>query len=59
MYSIMIVDDEKAIRENFAGIINFEEYGFRVCGTARNGEDALTKIPQCCPDVIFWTYACR
>lgn len=53
MYSIMIVDDEKAIRENFAGIINFEEYGFRVCGTARNGEDALTKIPQCCPDVIF------
>lgn len=53
MYSIMIVDDEKAIRENLAGIVNFEEYGFRLCGTARNGQDALARIPQCRPDVIF------
>ena len=53
MYSIMIVDDEKAIRENLAGIVNFEEYGFRLCGTARNGQDALARIPKCRPDVIF------
>lgn len=53
MFSIMIVDDEKAIRENLAGIINFEEYGFKICGTAKNGEDALAKLPGCAPDVIF------
>lgn len=53
MFAIMIVDDEKAIRENLAGIINFEEYGFKICGTAKNGEDALSKLSACCPDVIF------
>lgn len=53
MFSIMIVDDEKAIRENLPRIINFDEYGFKICGTARNGEDALAKLSQCQPDVIF------
>lgn len=53
MFSIMIVDDEKAIREYLPGIVNFEEYGFKVCGTAKNGEDALLKLAQCRPDVIF------
>lgn len=27
MFSVMIVDDEKAIRENLPRIINFEEFG--------------------------------
>ena len=53
MFTIMIVDDEKAIRENLPGIINFEEYGFKICGAAKNGRDALEKLPQCRPDVIF------
>lgn len=53
MFSIMIVDDEKAIRENLPRIINFEEYGFKVCGTAKNGEDALARLSQYRPDVIF------
>lgn len=53
MFSVMIVDDEKAIRENLPGLINFEEFGFKVCGTAKNGADALSKLPQCCPDVVF------
>lgn len=53
MFSVMIVDDEKAIRENLPRIINFEEFGFKVCQTAKNGEDALEKLPQCRPDVIF------
>lgn len=53
MYTVMIVDDEKAIRENLPKIIPFEEYGFKVCQTARNGEEALEKLPQCRPDVVF------
>lgn len=43
MYTVMIVDDEKAIRDSLPAVINFEMYGFRVCQTARNGQDALEK----------------
>ncbi len=54
MYTVMIVDDEKAIRENLPKIIPFEEYGFKVCQTAGNGAEALEKLPQCRPDVVFF-----
>ena len=53
MFSIMIVDDEKAIRENLPAIIDFESYGFKICATARNGRDALEKWEHCRPEVIF------
>ena len=53
MYSLMIVDDEKAIRENLSAIIDFESYEFKVCATAKNGQDALEKWEQFRPEVIF------
>ena len=53
MYTVMIVDDEKAIRDSLPAVINFEMYGFRVCQTARNGQDALEKIRQEHPDVLL------
>ena len=53
MFQVMIVDDEKAIRENLPALINFEAHGFRVCGTAKNGQDALEKWESCRPDAIF------
>lgn len=53
MYSLMIVDDEKAIRENLPAIIDFESYEFKVCATAKNGQDALEKWEQFRPEVIF------
>lgn len=53
MYSIMIVDDEKTIRESLPQAVSFEQYGFRVCATARNGEDALEKTGQFQPDVVL------
>ena len=53
MYTVMIVDDEKAIRDSLPAVINFEMYGFRVCQTARNGQDALEKIRQQHPDVLL------
>lgn len=49
----MIVDDEKAIRENLPALIDFESYGFKVCATAKNGQDALEKYTHCRPEVIF------
>ena len=53
MYTVMIVDDEKAIRDSLPVVINFEMYGFRICQTARNGQDALEKIRQEHPDVLL------
>ncbi len=53
MFSIMIADDEKTIRENLPQAIPFEQYGFTVCATARNGEDALNKVKVYHPDVVL------
>ena len=49
----MIVDDEKAIRESLPFAVDFEKYGYQVCATARNGEDALKKWEEMRPDVIL------
>lgn len=53
MYSILLVDDEKAIREYLPKAIPFEEYGFKVMDTAMNGQEALDKLPVVKPDLIL------
>lgn len=53
MYSILLVDDEKTIREYLPIAIPFEEYGFKVTGTARNGQEALDKLSAIKPDLIL------
>jgi two-component system response regulator YesN len=53
MYSILIVDDEKAIRENLSKAIPFDEYGFFIGGTAANGAEALELLPVLKPDMIL------
>ena len=41
METVLIADDEKNIREGIKCIIDWEELGFKVCGEAANGEEAL------------------
>lgn len=41
MYNILIVDDEPTIREGLKIIIPWEDYHFKVIGSASNGNDAL------------------
>ena len=53
MYSILLIDDEKSIRENLAKAIPFEEHGFWVSSAAQNGKEALEKLPSVCPDLIL------
>ena len=59
MYTVMIVDDEKAIRDSLPAVINFEMYGFRVCQTARNGQDALEKINRSIQMYCFSIFVCQ
>ncbi len=53
MYTVMIVDDEKSIRENLPQVIDFAGSGFRVIATARNGADAWEQIQARRPDLLL------
>lgn len=53
MYSFLIADDEKAIRESIPKIIDFEKYGFSLCATAKDGEEALSKTLELRPDLVL------
>ncbi|WP_123042946.1 response regulator transcription factor [Cohnella candidum] len=53
MYRVLIVDDEPLIREGLKTIVDWEESGFEVVGTATDAMDALQKLPSCKPDLII------
>lgn len=53
MYKVIIVDDERIIRESISKIILWEQYGFELVGVAANGIEALTMIDRLRPDLIL------
>jgi two-component system chemotaxis response regulator CheB len=48
----MVVNDSHTIREYLSDIVRSHDR-FDLCGTGRDGEDALKKLPQARPDVIL------
>lgn len=53
LYSVMMVDDEEAVREAMVGKLDWEQIGFQVIGTAENGEEALELAEKLRPDVVM------
>lgn len=53
MYKIIIVDDEKNIRDRLAHFFPWTDVGFEVVGTAENGVEALELIKQKRPHVVL------
>lgn len=53
MYKILIVDDEETIRNGLKYILPWEQYGFQVIGTAKDGQDALKKLNQYSVDLMI------
>ena len=53
MRKVMIVDDEMLARKMLRESILWEEYGYTVISEAQNGKEALEKIKELSPDVIF------
>jgi two-component system response regulator YesN len=53
VYSILLVDDEKTIREYLPKAVPFEKYGFTIKDTAMNGREAMDKLPNVKPDLIL------
>jgi two-component system, response regulator YesN len=53
VYKILIVDDEKNIRDRLAYFFPWAEVGFEVSGTAENGVEALELIKQERPHAVL------
>ncbi|MBO5570446.1 MAG: helix-turn-helix domain-containing protein [Clostridia bacterium] len=53
MYSVLLAEDEKSIRENLQKGIAWEKLGFYIAGDAANGEQALEQLETLQPDVLI------
>ncbi len=53
MYKLLLVDDEKQIREGLRGIIRWEDYGIQVCAEASGGDEALRMIRYYHPQIVI------
>lgn len=53
MLKLMIVDDEEILRNGLVYNIPWEERGLQIVGTARNGKEAVEKIPLLMPNLIL------
>ncbi len=53
MYSILIADDEKTIRDGIKCLLDWEALGFSMIGEAATGEQARQKILSLRPDVVL------
>ena len=53
MMKLLIVDDEPNVREGLKKIIDWDYFGFSLCGEASNGEDGLQKMIDLKPDLTL------
>lgn len=52
IFTVLIVDDEPLVLEGLGFMVDWEGHGFRVCGEALDGEEALERIKQLKPDLV-------
>lgn len=53
MYKVMIVDDEKALRNLLKKTVSWEELGILYAGEASSGIEAINTIDEIQPDIVF------
>ncbi|REE77748.1 AraC family two component transcriptional regulator [Paenibacillus taihuensis] len=53
MLQVLIADDEWMFREYLRTALDWELYGFRICGEAKNGEEALELAKAAPPDIAL------
>ncbi len=53
MHKILIVDDEKLLRQGFIRMTKWPEHGFDIAGEAANGKEALSLIETIEPEIVI------
>ena len=53
MIKLLIADDEPLVLVGLKSMINWDEFGISICGTARNGEQALEIIEKERPQLVI------
>lgn len=53
MYKMMIIDDERSVRNLLKNLIKREELGVTVVGEAASGIEAINTIDEIRPDIVF------
>ena len=53
MFKVLIVDDEPYIRQGLKSIIDWEQYGFIICGEASDGEEGVKQVIKLSPDLVI------
>lgn len=53
MYSVFIVDDEEMIRNGLKKLIDWDKFGFSICGEANDGEEALGSLDIQDADILL------
>lgn len=53
MYKVMIIDDEKSLRNLLKLTVNWNQLGLEVCGEASSGIEAINIIDELRPDIVF------
>lgn len=53
MYKLLIIDDEKLIREGLVDYIDWSSLNISVIGSAKDGQEALDLIKQNRPDIVL------
>ena len=59
LINVLIVDDEKIVREGIKHLIDWNNLGFCICGEAANGEEALSMIKLYDPGLVLLISACQ
>lgn len=52
MLKVLLVDDEPLAIEGMKNIIKWEKIGYKICGVAEDGEEAISIIRKTKPDVV-------
>lgn len=53
MLRVLIIDDEKLVREGLKTVIKWSDYNFYVCGEGVDGFDGLEKMDSLKPDLVL------
>ncbi len=53
LYKVIIADDEPLVLIGLQSIIDWQEHDMEIVGTAKNGEQAISLIEKCDPDIVI------